>query len=252
MPVMNRLQIELNRLYAWGERSADAAAVVDVQGDRQGGVRVLVLALALPAGWLQLSEVWKGVQSDLDLPAPAIAISGLDGLELWFSLATPTSPSVGAAFLEGLRARYLPGVDPGRVRAIMNAQYSLVAPPVEVRADRWSAFVAPDLVSLFTETPWLDIPPTDDGQATLLRSLEPIPAGAFEAALRQLGLISAGTPDDPPNPAALAGPVGVGEPRTLNADPRRFLEGVMSDETAPLALRVDAAKALLLAQRVLR
>ena len=49
----------------------------------------MVLELTGPADWDVLSAVWRGVQADLELPAPAIAVSGTDGLQLWFSLEAP-------------------------------------------------------------------------------------------------------------------------------------------------------------------
>jgi hypothetical protein len=237
---MNRLQLELDRLYGLGANATDGAAA----GDGQAGIRVLVLELARPAGWEELSSVWKGVQSDLDLPAPAIAVSGADGLQVWFSLASLISSSAGYRFLRGLRARYLSGVGSTHVRLIAETAELPAAPPVEVGADRWSAFVTPDLASVFADAPWLDIPPTDDGQAAILRALEPIQPAAFDAALNQLGAIAGGEPREapasrPPDAAA----VRTGD--QADSDPARFLTRVMNDETAPLAIRVEAAKALL-------
>jgi hypothetical protein len=94
--------------------------------------------------------------------------------------------------------------------------------------ERWSAFVAPDLAPLFAETPWLDLPPGDDGQAQLLEALKPVPPAALAAAEAALA------------PAAVAAPAA-----PAPGDPVAFLLRVMQDEAAPLALRVDAAKALL-------
>jgi hypothetical protein len=241
---MNRLQNELERLYGLGANATDGAAAGVGPADGQRGIRALVLELALPAGWEQLSSVWKGVQSDLDLPAPAIAVSGGDGLQLWFSLASPISASVGARFLQGLRARYLSDVGSLHVRLMTDTADFPAAPPVEISPDRWSAFVNPDLASVFAETPWLDVAPTDEGQATLLRALEPIRQAAFEAALNQLGAIEG---DESREPAASkrAGPAEVRASGQGDADAARFLARVMNDETAPLALRIEAAKALL-------
>ena len=75
---MNRLDTEHQRLFA---SDPDATA--------EGRLRHLVLALSGPADWAPLSAVWRGVQADLDLPAPAIAVNGVDAFELWFSLADP-------------------------------------------------------------------------------------------------------------------------------------------------------------------
>lgn len=241
---MNQLQFELDRLYGLGVNVADGAAPGVGHEGCQRGIRALVLELALPAGWGQLSSVWKGAQSDLGLPPPAIAVSGVDGLQLWFALASPISPSAGELFLQGLRARYLSDVGSTHVRLMTKTAKFPAAPPVEVSPDRWSAFVAPDLASVFADTPWLEFPPNGEGQATLLRALEPIQQVAFEAALSQLGAIEGGESREP---AALKVPAPA-EVRTceqVDADAVRFLRGVMNDETAPLALRIEAAKALL-------
>ena len=240
MLAMNPLQFELARLYGLDASAADGAAPADGHGERQRGIRALVLELRPPAGWGRLSSVWTGAQADLGLPPPAIAVSGVDGLQLWFSLASPTAPSAGALFLQGLRARYLPDLGSTHVRLIADTAQLPSAPPFEASPDHWSAFIAPDLASVFADTPWLDVPPNDEGQATLLRALEPIRQVAFEAALNQLGAIK-----EAPVDLTLSGPR---EMRTLEqggANAQRFLRRVMDDETAPLALRIEAAKALL-------
>jgi hypothetical protein len=241
---MNRLQIELDRLYALGANATDGPAGDDVPASGQRGSRALVLELARPASWEQLGSVWKGVQADLALPAPAIAVSGADGLQVWFSFASPISPCAAERFLHGLRARYLSGVGATQVRLVTEKAELPPAPPVEVGPDRWSAFVTPDLASIFADTPWLDIPPNDEGQAAILRALEPIQHDAFDAALVQLGAID-GTE---PGAASAAPPSGAATARTpgqMDTDPACFLASVMNDETAPLAVRVEAAKALL-------
>jgi len=240
MPGMNPLQFELDRLYGLGASAAQGAAPPAGRGERQRGTRALVLELTPPAGWGQLSSVWTGAQSDLGLPPPAIAVSGVDGLQLWFSLASPTSPSAGELFLQGLRARYLPALGSPLVRLIADTAQFPSAPPFEASPDHWSAFVAPDLASVFADTPWLDVPPNDEGQATLLRALEPIRPTAFEAALNQLG----GVKEEPAD-SKLSGPLEMRTLEQASANAERFLRRVMDDETVPLALRIEAAKALL-------
>jgi len=196
-----------------------------------GAGRALVLSLSRPADWDLVASVWQGVQLDLDQPAPAIAVSGTDAYQLWFSVASPVSDADGLAFLEGLRQRYWPGVKEARVARL--AGDALPTVPQQVDADgNWSAFVARDLAPVFSDTPWLDIPPNEDGQADLLSGIAPIPAGEWAGAFARLA-----TPTAPaPSPAA---------PATAASSPRAFLLQVMNDPTVPLALRIDAAKALL-------
>ncbi|MBB3181720.1 hypothetical protein [Variovorax sp. Sphag1AA] len=229
------MQIELDRLYGLGASAAHDAAPAAAKG-----VRALVLELRPPAGWDQLSSVWTGVQSDLGFPPPAIAVSGVDATQLWFSLASPISPSAGELFLQGLRARYLPHVGLTHVRLIADAAQLPPAPPLEISPDRWSAFVAPDLASVFADTPWLDLPPNDEGQAALLRALEPIRQAAFEAALSQLGVV-----EEVPADLKLSGLPEVPVFEQAGVEAERFLRGVMNDESVPMALRIEAAKGLL-------
>jgi hypothetical protein len=221
---MNRLQTELHRLYL----PLPQAHPEDVT------VRALVMELARPPGWELLSKVWQGVQAELELPAPAIAVSGLDGLQLWFSLAQPVASRQAQAFLEALRVRFLPGVDSRRVRLMLAPEASV--PALQEQTGNWSAFVAADLAPIFSETPWLDIPPNEEGQAHLLRGLSMIKPAMLEEALRRLA----------PTPGADA-PVTQAKPATTptDEDPKRFLLRVMNDDTVALALRIEAAKALL-------
>ncbi len=231
---MSRLHTELQRLYL--VPPADDTASPGLVG-ADARVRALVLELARPASWEALSALWEGVQRDLELPAPAIAVSGTDALQLWFSLAEPVTVGEAQGFLSAVRVRFLPDVVAKRLRLWPTADGSASAPrhvplvPAEQpEAGLWSAFVKPDLAPVFADTPWLDIPPNADGQADLLSRLTSMSPSAFAAALQRL------TPA-----ASEAGD----QPARASLDPRRFLLQVMSDETVPLAQRIDAAKALL-------
>jgi len=252
---MNRLQSELHRLYlprpqAHAKTDAQSLALIEPL-DR---VRALVMELTRPPSWAVLSKVWRGVQTELELPAPAIAVSGIDGLQLWFSLAEPIAVAQAHAFLERLRVRFLPDIEPGRMHLMPAPDASaprqerhaqLVPAPQE--SGNWSAFVAPDLAPVFADTPWLDIPPSEEGQAALLSSLEVMKQTVFEAALEKLG------PRAQQSHSTAAVAASVDEPLTherpvaaaAGADPKRFLLQIMNDDTVALALRIEAAKALL-------
>ena len=199
----------------------------------------MVIELARPASWEALSKVWHGVQIELELPAPGIAVSGTDGLQLWFSLAEPVEAARAHAFVEGLRARFLPEIAANRIRLLPELKpqgHATLVPAPQAGGENWSAFVAPDLAPVFADTPWLDLPPSDEGQAALLHVLEAIKPAAFEAAMKGLG---AGAQ---PQRATMA----VAEAMAPDADdPKRFLLHVMNDDTVALALRIEAAKALL-------
>ena len=233
---MTRLESELHRLYL--PHAADAAGQ---------GVKGLALELAGRASWEQLAPLWQGVQADLELPAPGIAVSGVDGYQLWFSLAEPVPLAEAQAFLRGLRRRYLAQVPTERIRMRpTDAATPDVTgmPPGERAPGCWSAFVAPDLAALFAEEPWLDLPPGQDAQAELLSRLQSTKPADLQRALARLAAqqlpersSEADRPARPLDPSsAAAGP---------HPDPRSFLLAVMNDPAIDLRLRIEAAKALL-------
>jgi hypothetical protein len=83
---MNRLQLEVHRPYATRPSAGLDATAPDESRlvDSSGAVRAMVLEVAGPADWDATSRVWRGVQADLELPAPAVAVTGKDGYQLWF------------------------------------------------------------------------------------------------------------------------------------------------------------------------
>ncbi len=252
---MDRMHSQWSRLYlphpADGQ-STDAGEPGLI--DFSGPVRAMILEIAGPADWNAVSRVWKGVQVDLELPAPAIAVSGIDGYQLWFSVSEPLPVARAGAFLEALRTRYLSDIERERIRLYPAANaaaptHTIRVPAQQVRADRWSAFVAHDLAPMFAETPWLDIPPGADGQADILCRLESIQPADFSRALARPGSLTPalavpGTRDG--QACADQGRMNAAVvDRAVCSDPKRFLLGVMNDETVELALRIEAAKALL-------
>lgn len=257
----SRLARELTRLYRpAGTLGAGETLHPSQLQDARGHARALMLELARPAEWSPLAALWQGVQRDLGLPAPAMAVNGVDGLQLWFSLAEAVPPAQAQAFLDGLSRRYLAGLPRSRLGRLPGAPGSDSSaarplPALDATSGCWSAFVAPDLAPLFAETPWLDVSPGQDGQADLLARVESIRPAQFEDALTQLHYD--GAPLKPPpsqgeaSAPALATSVdptaatAAAAADTGHADALRFLQSVMNDEAAPLALRIEAAKALL-------
>lgn len=241
---MNRLQAELQRLYL----SPGAEPQAPGPAGPDDGVRAMVLELARPASWDSLARVWQGVQADLELPAPAIAVSGCDGYQLWFSLCEPVPAAQASSFLESLRRRYLGDVRPERLAMQSGpGQHLGPLPPVEREPGHWSAFLAPDLAALFADEPWLDLPPGADAQAELLSRLQSTKADDFRRALERLG--PADLPASSPTAAATGAAAGRADTRSQpvadGLDPRRFLLAVMNDPAVALQLRMEAAKALL-------
>lgn len=225
---MNSLQSELHRLYHLPPADVPGAG---------GRVRAMVLEVVAPPSWRVLGKVWQGVQEVLGLPAPGIAVSGTDGLQLWFSLAEAVSEAQALGFLEALQSRFLSDIASSRVRLIIGQGAQV--PGLQEETGNWSAFVAPDLAPVFDDTPWLDVEPNEEGQTSLLRALRTTPPAAFAAALQSLGPPPTALSDAPRTDSQSLS-AGLAEP-----DPRRFLQRVMNDDTVSLALRIEAAKALL-------
>ena len=243
---MSRLPAEHRRLFAAGPSGQLPAA--------DPAVRALVLALHSPADWSALAPLWRGVQADFDWPEPAIAVNGSDAFELWFALADPLPRAEAAQLLAQLQRRYLPDVRADRLRAWPSADTSAappICPPFAAGPERWAAFVTSDLPAVFGADPALDFEPGADAQADLLARLRPITATPLRRARAALA------PADPPAPPATPAPVvrpdtATAAPATASTtttgrhdDPRAFLLSVMNDPTAPLALRIEAAKGLL-------
>ena len=245
---MNRLDTELRRLFLpAGSGVAACAGPAHLEGT-DGRTKVLVLELARPADWSQLSRVWKGVQADLEMPAPAIAVDGKGAYQLWFSLAEPIPTPEAATFAEALRTRYLADLAPGRTR-VQPSQHARgsarvphagALPPAQVAPEQWSAFVTPDLAPLFSAEPWLDHPPGTDAQADLLSRLVSTPMETFIRASAGLQHEEAAPPKADVLPQR-AGTAAAGD----ELDPRSFLLQVMRDPSVDLRLRIEAAKALL-------
>ncbi len=238
---MNRLDTELRRLYLAnpdpnrGDGTHNQPLI-----NEAAQVRAVVLGVAGPGAWEKLSKVWQGVQVDWGWPAPAIAVSGTDGLHLWFSVTGPVPLAQAAAGVAALQGRYLGGVLPERVsRWPMVAGPSGVVvqlPGQQVLPEQWSAWVAPDLAAIFEAEPWLDVAPSPDAQADVLARLKPTPLADFLQAL----------PCAPPTPAT----TGVAAPAPQacadgQPGPHQFLQAVMNDPAVDMQWRIAAATALL-------
>lgn len=204
-----------------------------------------MLDVGRPSDWELLGAVWRGVQLDLSLPAPGIAIAGENSYQLWFSLERGCSPQEADAFFAGLKASYLDGVAAPRIRCFTEAPEL----PSEVKEGQWSAFVAPDLAPVFVEATWLDIPPGVEGQADLLKPLQSITPQAWVDVLRLLTrdrLPGSAPPMPVASPAASTQAPSALAAGTSFADPHAFLLHVMNDASVPMTLRIEAAKALIL------
>lgn len=244
---MNRLQTELHRLYLPHDapsESQDAEADAIRLIDADGRVRAMVVEVAQQAGWDGVAALWQGMQDDLDLPAAAIAVSGIDGYQVWFSLSEPVPVVQALEFLAWLRLRYLGAITAKHIRikpqahdSVPQVQYVRRVPAVQAESGHWSAFVAPGLAGMFADEPWLDLPPSPDAQAKLLSGLKSIQPAEFLLAQERL------RPADAPVARASAS-VAVDTAHAAQ-DPKRFLLAVMNDPATDMPLRIEAAKALL-------
>ena len=245
---MNRLQTELHRLYLPHDAQSECQ---DVEGEAirligaDGRVRTMVVEVAQQAGWDGVAALWQGIQGDLDLPAHAIAVSGIDGYQVWFSLSEPVPVAQALDFLESLRLRYLGAIAPKYIRmkpqadgsATGQAQYARRVPARQAESGHWSAFVAPGLAGMFADEPWLDLAPSPDAQAKLLSQVKCIQPAEFRLAQERLRPAGAAT-------AGVTASVAAGTAYEAQ-DPKRFLLAVMNDPGADMPLRIEAAKALL-------
>lgn len=242
-----KLTLELQRLFLLPASHAEGAPLA--LADAGGRVRAAVLGLQRAPDWGVLGRVWHGVQAELGLPAPGIAVSGVDQMQLWFSMAAPVPAAQAHAFLERLCQRFIADVEPRRLRLWPAAQGG--EPPAQVPAlqdtGNWSAFVAPDLAPVFGDTPWLDIEPNEEGQAQLLRVLAPIPPADFEEAMTALRAPDSSAAQAPA--PAVKAPTPPEPAQSAQAQARAFLLHTMNDDSVALALRIEAARALLLQQQ---
>ena len=259
---MNRLQAELHRLYLSHELQIECQDPADPDRgliDAKGQVRAMVMEVARQAGWDGVAALWHGIQNDLDLPAPAIAVSGIDGYQVWFSLLEPVSVAQAQEFLESLRLRYLGAIAPKHIAmkpaadtaAPFLVQHSQLVPALQGETGRWSAFVAPGLARMFADEPWLEGAPSPDAQANILANCECITPADFRLAQERLRLLRPQIARDrqatPVDSTAVDDRWQAARPACPydGTDPKRFLRAVMNDPAAELRLRIEAAKALL-------
>jgi hypothetical protein len=225
--------------------------------DAQQMLRAMVVSFENVSDWDSVARVFQGVQSDLDLPAPAISVSGHKGYGIWFSLARPLPLPQARIFLDALRANYLAdmsGVNLAFHPAASNAPVNLV-PALQASNGKWSAFIDPSMGSMFIEEAGLDMAPNMDRQAEMLAGLRSIKEDEFAHALTVLQAMEeakakANEQAASENAAARAADRPSSARSTLSvgndfSDPRRFLLAVMNDPAASTKQRIRAAKALL-------
>jgi hypothetical protein len=294
---MSKLITELQRLYFlddqhWHSQHADASGnpaysvagtltseivAASLAGEKtialqlaspEGMARAMVVVFDKPGDWGEVANLYQAVQDELDLPAPAIAVSGRKGFRLWFSLAEPVAVVEIQSFLDALGRKYLADIPQNHRQfrpaadlpndtapAVIN-----LAPARHTVTGKWSAFIDPSLGGMFIEEPGLEMAPNMDRQASILAGLASIKVADFQRALGILlapaesdaaGLSSPERPASQPDEAASPRSPDAGHPNSLRhvgnhySDPQSFLLAVMNDSSASPRHRIEAAKALL-------
>jgi hypothetical protein len=212
-------------------------ALASVAAD--GVTRAMVVRFEKAADWERVATLFQAVQEDLELPAPAVSVSGSAGFQLWFSLTDPVAGHSPQEFLSALCGRYLHDIPADRLRLFpadvdAHAGPSLV-PALCAQTGKWSAFIDPGMGSMFVDEPGLDMAPNMDRQADILAGLKSIDASAFAKAL---SILQAQDKNRIPAP----------ENMNLGShfgNPRDFLLSVMNDPSVGVDRRIEAAKALL-------
>ncbi|MBS1188822.1 MAG: hypothetical protein H6R10_614 [Rhodocyclaceae bacterium] len=232
---------------------------------QDGMARTMAVEFEKSTDWDLVAKLYQGVQEDLDLPAPAVSVSGKGGYRVWFSLVEPVPVSHAQAFLKALRLKYLADIPPARLNfrpdigEPASPEQSLIplAPALHMATGKWSAFIDPSMGSMFVDEPWLEMAPNLDKQADLLAGFESIKAGDFQRVLnlalahtepaggpsdRHAGLQSEVAHHHGPHTSRAQSRLDVG---SNFSDPKSFLLAVMNDPSASAGQRIKAAKALL-------
>ena len=227
-----------------------------------GMARAMVVSFARATDWEQVANLYQAVQDELDLPAPAVSVSGRKGYSLWFSLAEALPLAQIQAFLAALRLKYLADIPLAHLELQPDAlAIKTLAPARHNTTGKWSAFIDPSMGSMFIVEPGLEMAPILDRQAGMLAGLKSIKTANFQRALSILQAPSEldGEPALTLAEAAARLPTKVSRPPDLAdgyrysklgegntyADPRDFLLAVMNDSSVGVKQRIKAAKALL-------
>ena len=226
-----------------------------------GLVRAMVVSFVRATDWERVANLYQAVQDELDLPAPAVSVSGRNGYSLWFSLAEPLPLAQPQAFLTALRLKYLADIPPAHLELQPDMLAIKTLAPARYKATgKWSAFIDPSMGSMFIDEPGLEMAPILDRQAGMLAGLKTIESANFQRALSILQVpnegdgepaltlaeVAARLPTQASKPPDLADGYRqsrLGEGNTYT-DPRDFLIAVMNDSSVGIEQRIRAAKAL--------
>jgi len=230
-----------------------------------GMARAMIVGFERASDWEQVAKLYQGVQEDLELTAPAVAVSGRAGYQLWFSLTECVPVAQVLAFLDALRLKYLADVplsslkfrpDAGEFSTTGQSLVNLV-PAIHEVTGKWSAFIDPTMGAMFVDEPGLGTAPNMDRQADILSRLKSIKPKDFQRALdilhppieaappcaeRSAAEQMDGAGESAPDVGRMRSKLNVGN---NYSDPKSFLLAVMNDPSARASQRIKAAKALL-------
>ena len=239
--------------------STETLAVQLASVDRM--VRTLLVRFERAADWALAAQLYAAVQQELELPAPAVSVSGKEGYCLWFSLADPVALESAGNFLQALREAYLHELQPAHLSffpdsAALQEAFLNLPPALHSTSGKWSAFIDPGMGSMFVDEPGLGMAPNMDRQADLLAGLKSMKKVDFERAQLSLknrcavravqseqvaaNLCASVFSSESQTPGA-SGTLNVG---SEFSDPKNFLLAVMNDASARADQRIEAAKAL--------
>ncbi|NYE59346.1 hypothetical protein FHW58_000498 [Duganella sp. 1224] len=131
--------------------------------------------------WQRLCNVANALQSDLDLPAPAVSVSGGECYRLWLSLASPIPVEQARQFLALLHKAYFEDEQIDLGRTVVE-----LPPCLHVATGLWAAFVNPSMGGALADDLGLEMPPNEHAQAVFLEKLECIGDDVFASALATL------------------------------------------------------------------
>ncbi|MGZ8290318.1 MAG: hypothetical protein ACXW2U_04000 [Telluria sp.] len=194
---MQKLISELRRLYLPAEEFAPEALPQHILGQttlatnlttHDGMTRAVVIAFnKMDKGgdaqhWTRLCEVANALQTELNLPAPAVSISAASGYGLWLSLEAPVSAAQAQEFVDLLHRAYFPEMDrPADVSAPVE-----LPPCLNQATGKWAAFIHPGMGASFADESGLEMAPPLAGQAAFLEGLQSISEKQFLHALDML------------------------------------------------------------------
>lgn len=136
--------------------------------------------------WQALCAIANAMQNQLDLPAPAVSIDGVNGFALWLSLASPVPVAQARRFVALLRQVHAPDAAMKSDAAADPEENAVLPPHLHPVSGKWAAFIHPGMGASFADEPGLDMAPPVAAQTAFLASLKCITSAQFTQTFEQL------------------------------------------------------------------